>query len=109
MSKRLHRRLITLAKRGETVSYGLIAPIVRLDMRIPADRGKLGAILGEISEEERRRGHPLLTAIVVRTVTKRPGIGFFNMARAVRAHRTADDVGFFRRELLKVHRWWARK
>lgn len=75
-------------------------------MRIPADRKKFGFVLEKISIAERNKGNPLLSVIVVRTDTKRPGIGFHKMARSLGAQRTTDNKTFFERELAKARRCW---
>lgn len=52
---------------------------LKLDMSVPADRGKIGSILGNISFYEHEAGRPLLSSVVVSKNNKR-GDGFFKLA-----------------------------
>lgn len=52
---------------------------LRLDMSIPADRGKIGEILGHISRYEHANGRPLISSVVV-SRSMEQGDGFFKLA-----------------------------
>ena len=79
-------------------------------MGIPADRGKIGNILGNISSYEHELGHPLLSSIVI-TVNGEQGDGFF---------RLAEELGYgdwqklkkgkkFEYDMMnKTHDFWAK-
>jgi hypothetical protein len=81
---KLRERLIRVARssRGR-VAYSAIAGIVGLNMGIPADRTKLGGILGTMGAQEVDNGRPFLPAVVVRKWGRRPGPGFYLAIRKV--------------------------
>jgi tRNA(Arg) A34 adenosine deaminase TadA len=69
----LRDRLVEVAARGETITYDQL----RADLGITGD---LVPALRALSEAEDDAGRGLLTAVVVRTDTGRPGAGWFRLA-----------------------------
>lgn len=66
------------------------------------------AALDAISTFEHRQGRPLLSAVVVSSAGKRPGGGFFKMAKSNRVQGPDDDdKAFFDAELNRVCDYWA--
>jgi hypothetical protein len=88
---------------------GELAPLAGLDMDLPADRVKLGDILGEISMFEHKNGRPLISVIVVHKENNMPGNEFFRLAKQLGIYGGGDDLGFFVRELRRVHEYWSGK
>jgi hypothetical protein len=79
---------------------------IGLDWRVPADRSRIGSILGEISErtaEVDKRQKLMLTVLVHRKTAgvTRPGKGFFDLARDL-GHTFNDEDEFVRRHTDKV-------
>jgi len=107
MHDELYRKLKAVARGRETIHYGNIAPMLALDMENPADRVRVGEILGEISREEHETGHPMLSAVVTHKEDERPGAGFFELAAELGLLVGMDTETFFIRELKKVHDYWA--
>lgn len=79
--KRVREILISVASNRSIIHYTELCrkATLKLDMGIPADRGKIGNILGNISSYEHELGHPLLSSIVI-TVNGEQGDGFFRLA-----------------------------
>ena len=73
MYEELRDRLRDVARERNTIHYGDIAPDLGLDMEDPADRVRIGGILGDISKEEHREGRPMLSAVVTHKGDERPG------------------------------------
>jgi hypothetical protein len=73
----IYECLKEVARRGDLITYGEIAPLAGLDMESQADRNEIGEILGEISTFEHEHGRPMLSALVVLAGIGYPGEGFF--------------------------------
>lgn len=106
MNQIIYDRLIKVARQGKTVTYGEIAPLANLDMSKPNDRNSISWILGEIAESEHKKGHPMLSAVVVLARIGYPSKGFFKLAKELEIFDGSDDLGFFVKELKKVHDFW---
>ena len=110
--KRVREILISAASNRSIIHYTELCrkATLNLDMGIPADRGKIGNILGNISSYEHELGHPLLSSIVI-TVNGEQGDGFF---------RLAEELGYgdwqklkkgkkFEYDMMnKTHDFWAK-
>jgi hypothetical protein len=81
--KTLRALLVEVAARGETISYEKVRSQLGLT-------GDLVPALRALSEEEDDAGRGLLTAVVVRSDTGRPGSGWFELA--AEHGRDVDDV-----------------
>ena len=94
----LRHRLVEIAARGETITYA--------ELRIELDhKGDLVPALRALSESEDDAGRGLLTAVVVRADTDRPGAGWFRLA-AARGRDITDADRVWREEralLQRVH------
>jgi len=106
MTRDIYERLKQVARAGQTITYGEIAPMADLDMSRAADRNEIAAILDTISTREHREGRPLLSAVVVRSDTRYPGKGFFTLAQKLGIYDRSDDLAFFVRELGRVRERW---
>ena len=107
MHQEIYAKLRAVAKAGEIMHYYEVAPLAGLDMALQEDRNKIAVILDEISTFEHRQGHPLLSAVVIRTEDNIPGQGFFTLARKLGLHTGNDDFLFFVQELRRVHDHWS--
>jgi hypothetical protein len=67
--------LVNIAARGETITY----PALRQELELEGD---LVPVLRALAESEDEAGRGLLTAVVVRPDTGRPGTGWFRLAAA---------------------------
>jgi hypothetical protein len=65
MNDEIYERLKTTARNQDTAYYSDIAPLASLDMSNPEDRNKIADLLGEISLQEHREHHPLLSGVVI--------------------------------------------
>lgn len=105
----IYERLKEVARNGELITYGEIAPLAGLNMESQGDRTKMGELLGEISTYEHEHGRPMLSAVVVQSGIGYPGEGFYNLARDLGIHHSHDemsDMEFFVKEVKKVHQYW---
>ena len=93
----LRQRLIQVARRKATITYGELDP--------DAPRS-LGTRLDPISNVEAAEGRPLLTAVAVNKDLRMPGAGFFTMAKDVGRFDGNDQDAFWRRELQAVWDYW---
>ncbi len=68
-------------------------------------------MLGAINHREHACGRPMLTAVVVSSVNKRPGSGFFGLAKqagALPANATRDEERtFWNEELERLYEEWS--
>ena len=88
--------LVSVAARGETITYDQVRARTGLT-------GDLVPVLRALSEEEDEAGRGLLTAVVVRADTGRPGTGWFRLA-AERGRDVADPDKAWREERSRLER-----
>ncbi|MGW3272254.1 hypothetical protein ACWDFH_12380 [Streptomyces kronopolitis] len=62
--------------------------------------------LGHISVYEHQHGRPLLSALVIRKATGRPGDGFAELASQL-GFEAAEDEGFWEHQVEKTVRFWS--
>ncbi|MFJ4126613.1 hypothetical protein ACIP3U_35680 [[Kitasatospora] papulosa] len=62
--------------------------------------------LGHISVYEHQHGRPLLSALVIRKATGRPGDGFSDLASQL-GFEAAGDAGFWEHQVEQVVRFWS--
>lgn len=104
---RLRNLLIEAARGGRTMTYAQAASAIGLDVRRAADSNELQRLLRVISEREHKDGRPLLSAVCVMAGIKRPGQGFFDLARQLGVMPAGEDNrAFFEGELQKVYVYW---
>lgn len=103
LSEILYKKLIEVAHQGKTIPYGEVMSLVGLK---PGNYGasEIGRMLGEISISEHKSGRPLLSAVVV--TGKKPGKGFFWLAKDLNLQGSQTDEEFFHSELSRVHKYW---
>lgn len=75
-------------------------------MTRPPFRG-LNEALGHVSKYEAAHGRPLLSALVVNDITRKPGDGFAKMATTDLGRDATDPDEFWREELARVVAFWA--
>ena len=92
----LRDRLVEVAARGETITYDEL----RTDLGLEGD---IVPRLRALSVAEDDAGRGLLTAVVVRDDTGRPGAGWFRLA-AERGRDVSDPVGAWQAERTRLHR-----
>ena len=100
----VHKYLMKRAKEGiRTIFYEPVMAQVGMSPRVPADRKRIGGILGAISEKTYKEDGVLLSVLVhqKKAGTTRPGNGFFDLARDLKLHWKDDDA-FVREQTDKV-------
>ena len=93
-------KLIEVARSRGLIAYGEIGAVANAHPRSKT----LASILNEINEDERAAERPLLSAVVVRKNTGKPGPGFRQSAVAL--GHTNPDAAFWAEELEAVYRHW---
>jgi hypothetical protein len=101
--------LIKQVRKGETAMfYEPVMAQIGLSTTVPADRTKIGIILGDISAEtndQKGRDRCMLSVLVHRKTagTTRPGDGFFELARHL-GYEWDDDDAFVEEQTKRVMR-----
>lgn len=101
--------MIQAARNGTTITYGDIADIMGLPPRGHYMAKEVGQVSGEISEDEHIQGRPMLSAVAISTERRRPGPGFFGLARDMRIlHGSSeqDERRFWAAEKAAVYDTW---
>lgn len=111
--ERVREILISVASARDIIYYTELCwkAALKLDMNIPADRGRIGHILGNISSYEHDLGHPLLSSVVV-TKNMKQGDGFFKLAEELgygEWQRLKKDKLFEYDMMKKTHDFWAKR
>jgi hypothetical protein len=70
MRQDVHKKLIKIAKRGETITYGELMKEFGIARGGRKPKMGIGWIVGEISGYENAKSRPLLSAIVVKAGSK---------------------------------------
>lgn len=104
----VYSALVQAARERKLVYHGEVANMLDVATNDHQMSRQVGQVLGEISEEESRRGRPMLSAIAV-AESGDPGDGFFALAR--RLGRLLDNdpsahITFLRSEQRAVYRAW---
>lgn len=103
-----YAEMVRAAQYGGVTTYQEIARLMGLPTRGSHMASEVGKLLGEISENERRQGRPMLSAVVV-GVSGVPGSGFFWLARELGKLTDGDDEeAFWRSERDAVYNAWRR-
>lgn len=92
----LRDRLVDVAGRGETITYDELLTELGLE-------GDIVPLLRALSVSEDDTGRGLLTAVVVRDDTGRPGAGWFRLA-AERGRDVTDPVRAWQAERARLWR-----
>ena len=107
----VYSELINAARSRSTLTYQDIAPIMGLPLTGSHMGKEIGALIGEISEDEVNLGRPLLSALVI-NVTGSPGPGFYGWAedlgRLKVGESKADQRKFWDFEKKAVYDTWSK-
>lgn len=99
----IRKALESSAKKGNILYYSPLMESIGLSSTVPADRKRIGDILGQISEATRDENGTLLSVIVHRQSSgeTNPGPGFFALARGL-GFKWQDDKRLVQEETEKV-------
>lgn len=100
----VQKTLEGLASRGRAiVFYNEVMSPIGLKTTIPADRNRIGAILGHVSEISHDQHGVLLSVLVHRSTqgTTKPGPGFFELAESL-GYECQDKNAFVEKETKRV-------
>lgn len=99
--------LIERARVRCLIPYSELAAQIK-SISISPESYAFAAMLGEISTEEDRAGHGMLSVIVVhKSGDMQPGPGFFELAKKL-GRNTSDILACWIAELKKVHAYWSK-
>ncbi len=104
MKREISEILVETARRRATITYQQLTERLTVAQLAPNDPS-LAPLLREISEAEDAAGRGLLTAVVVRRDTGRPGRGFYALA-SQRGRDTTSPAACWQDELQRVYRAW---
>ncbi len=103
-----YHHLVEVAMRRETTTYGALAERLGLPRRGNRMARELGEVLERISQYEAVHHRPLLSVVVFSTTDRKPGKGFFRLARELGLLRAEDDEdAFYRFQLGAVYHTWS--
>ncbi len=98
--------LVACARGEQTITYlDLTGGIKAMKLR-PYDR-RLSRLISEISREEDEAGRGMLSVLVVRGDTHRPGARFFTLAEEECGRVTSNREAFWQREKAQVFAAWS--
>jgi hypothetical protein len=100
----MRQLLAEYARQERTVSYSELVFNLHT-IKLDPDSYALAHLLGEISTEEDVAGRGMLSAIVVHKEDKRPGKGFFELARRLGRDTTESDSCWIK-ELNHLYNYW---
>ena len=82
--------------------------MLRLNFESPADRNRIGHLLGEISRYEHAEGRPMLSSIVWCKDMSSPGPGLYKLGMELGIVRGNEDaLAFAIREVNETHAAWS--
>ena len=109
---RTYGLLIRAAEMRGTVYYADVAAIFGLPATGNHTASVVGQVLGDIVDEERKQGRPMLSAVAVSQTNNRPGSGFYALAEMnglIGSDATTEEkVAFWQAELKRVYETWKR-
>lgn len=103
--------MIQAARNGTTITYRDIADIMGLRPSGHHMGKEVGQMSGEISEDEYLQGRPMLSAVAISAVRRKPGPGFFGLARELGRLQDSsekDEGRFWAAEKAAVYDTWQR-
>jgi len=105
---KVYCELVRAAMNSKIITYGDLAAQLGLPTRGHQLGQALRLKLDAISSYEHDHGRPLLSALVVRKNTRKPGKGFFKMAQRVGKMAASDDPSrFCEQEIKNIKKTWA--
>lgn len=106
--RRVRDMLVSAAKERSVVHYRQVAEALGIESDRLDHSAQLAHALDEISTFEHEHGRPLLSVVVVHQDDKRPGGGFYKMAKRNGVQEPDEDnETFFVAELGRAHDYWA--
>jgi hypothetical protein len=106
--RELYQTLVAAARAGQILFYSQVGPMLHLDFRSPADRNRIGQLLGEIARYEHDEGRPMLSSIVWYKDMSSPGPGLFKLGVELGIVRgNEDDLAFAIRQVNETHAVWS--
>lgn len=101
--------LIDCAKKEKLITYSDLVSKIRSGFftDIGPHDPRLFQLLGEISIEEDKNNHGMLSVVVIREVDQRPGPGFFKLAKQLgKIFSDSEKEELWIAELNKVFHYW---
>jgi len=106
MKNQICDMIMETGKGETTITYEELGKLANLSMANPDHRNQLADILDEINRDEHKNEGPMLSVVVVKKDSKRPGKGFFVLAKGLKRQAPdVDDETFFVSELRRVYEY----
>ena len=108
VNRGLYDTLVQAARRRDMLFYSTVGPMLRLNFESPADRNRIGLLLGEISRFEHANGRPFLSSIVWYKDMSSPGPGLYRLGIELGVVRGGEDeLAFAIRQVNATHEFWS--
>lgn len=98
--------LIGVARVRGLATYQGVAELTGLPKRGRVMAREVGDLVGEISEDEVKRGRPMLSVLVVDLTKGRPGDGFFKLAQRLKRFGGRGKRKFWEEERRAAYKTW---
>jgi hypothetical protein len=112
--------LVDAAKKERFITYGEVGGKIGLYFDSEYFKLKIGFVVGACSDYEAIKGRPLISAIVINSITKYPGQGFWGLSRMPDNIRldiqysdiesgykmTNEMLDFWTSEVKRIFDWW---
>ncbi|MGH2753649.1 MAG: hypothetical protein ACRDLB_04385 [Actinomycetota bacterium] len=108
IERTLRRFLIEVARQNRTTTYTEMARVLRpfTPVRLEPPYSPMHTWLGNISRFEHEADRALLSAVVVRADSGRPGIGFFHLASNYLGFTFEDEDLFWNEQREGLYAFW---
>lgn len=106
--RELYERLVKAARARELLYYSQVGPMLKLNFESPADRNRIGHLLGEISRHEHAEGRPMLSSVVWYKDLSSPGPGLHKLGVELGVARGGESpLDFAIRQLNETFDFWS--
>jgi len=105
----VYAELIMAARYRGVTTYQAVAQILGLPLTGSYMGAEAAGVVGAISGDEVAQGRPMLSALVVKAGSHKPGGGFFKLARQLgrlQSDRPEDEQRFWEQEKEALYETW---
>jgi len=112
MNTIIRDKLIEISKKKRFITYQKLSDQCKLGLTMSdiSQRNELAHLLGDISTYEFQNDRPLLSVVVFRDDTNKPGNGFFELANSLNLYNGSNNEihkdKYFVSELNKCYDYW---
>ena len=99
-------KLIEVAQAGQTITYSEVARIAEIDTANRHFAVAVCRVVERIDRIEHEAHRPLFCPLVVLKKSRKPGTGFYDLARELGLLVGDDDEAVWKRELARTHAYY---